>query len=290
MQHLEQHGVEVYEASVALVRTLRAQEVKTAVVSSSNNCAAVLEAAGIAPLFDARVDGTDITRLGLKGKPAPDAFLEAARRLQVEPSRAVVVEDAIAGVEAGRAGRFGCVIGVDRGGQSQALREAGADVVVTDLAQVQVAVEPPSAWSLVYEDFDPAREGIREALCALGNGYFATRGAAAWARADGVHYPGTYLAGGYNRLRTDIAGRVVENEDLVNFPNWLALEFRIADEDWFDVRSVTILSYRQELDLRRGMLLRTITLRGRPGAAHHAQGAAPGLDGATCTWARWSWR
>ena len=101
MQHLEQHGVEVYEAAIALVRTLRAQEIKTAVVSSSNNCAAVLEAAGIAPLFDARVDGMDITRLGLNGKPAPDAFLEAAQRLKAEPSRAVVVEDAIAGVEAG---------------------------------------------------------------------------------------------------------------------------------------------------------------------------------------------
>ena len=180
--------------------------------------------------------------------------------------------------QAGRAGRFGCVIGVDHSGQSQALREAGADVVVTSLAQVKIAVEPPSAWSLVYEGFDPAREGIREALCALGNGYFATRGAGAWAVADDVHYPGTYLACGYNRLRTDIAGRVVENEDLVNFPNWLALEFRIADEDWFDARTVTILSYRQELDLRRGMLLRTITLRGRPGAAHDAQGAPPGLD------------
>ena len=81
---------------------------------------------------------------------------------------------------------------------------------------------------MVFEGFDPAQEGIREALCSLGNGYFATRGAAAGAVADDVHYPGTYLAGGYNRLRTDIAGRVVENEDLVNFPNWLALEFRIA--------------------------------------------------------------
>ena len=257
-QQLKQQGVELYDASIALVRTLRAQEIKTAVVSSSNNCAAVLEAADIAQLFDTRVDGTDVTRLELKGKPAPDAFLEAARRLGVEPSRAVVVEDAIAGVEAGRAGHFGCVIGVDRRGQAQALREAGADVVVTDLAQVQVAVEPPSAWALVFEGFDPAQEGIREALCTLGNGYFATRGAAAGAVADDIHYPGTYLAGGYNRLRTDIAGRVVENEDLVNFPNWLALEFRIAEQNWFDARTVTLLSYRQELDLRRGMLLRSI--------------------------------
>ena len=109
-----------------------------------------------------------------------------------------------------------------------------------------------------YEGFDPASEGTREALCTLGNGYFSTRGAVTWARADGIHYPGTYLAGGYNRLRTDIAGRTVENEDLVNLPNWLALEFRIADGDWFDLRRVTILSYRQELDLRLGMLVRAV--------------------------------
>jgi HAD superfamily hydrolase (TIGR01509 family) len=82
MQHLEQHGVEPYEGAIALVRTLRAQEIKTAVVSSSNNCAAVLEAAGISQLFDARVDGLSITRLALNGKPAPDAFLEAAQRVK----------------------------------------------------------------------------------------------------------------------------------------------------------------------------------------------------------------
>ena len=264
-QYLDEHGVEVYEAAVALVRILRAQEIKTAVVSSSNNCASVLEAAGIAQLFDARVDGIEISRLALKGKPAPDAFLEAAHRLKAEPGRAVVVEDAIAGVEAGQAGRFGCVIGVDHSGQSQALRKAGADVVVTSLAQVKIAVEPPSAWSLVYEGFDPAREGIREAVCALGNGYFATRAAMPGAVMDDVHYPGTYLACGYNRMRTDIAGRVVENEDLVNFSNWLALEFRIADGDWFDARTVKLLSYRQELDLRRGMLFRTINFEDRQG-------------------------
>lgn len=258
LEQLKQSGVEVYEPAIELVRTLRELEIKTAVVSSSKNCAAVLEAAGIAQLFDTRVDGIDIVRLNLKGKPAPDAFLAAARHVEVEPSRAVVVEDALAGVAAGRAGGLGCVIGVDLGGQSQVLRQAGADVVVTSLAQVQMATEPPSAWSLVYEGFDPAQEGIREALCALGNGYFTTRAAAPWTVMDDVHYPGTYLACGYNRMRTDIAGRIVENEDLVNFPNWLALKFRIADGDWFDLRTVKILSYRQELNLRRAMLLRTI--------------------------------
>jgi beta-phosphoglucomutase family hydrolase len=258
MQHLTQQGVETYEPAIDLVRSLRAQEVKTAVVSSSINCAAVLEAAGISHLFDERVDGADIIRLSLNGKPAPDAFLEAATRLKVEPSRAVVVEDAIAGVEAGRAGRFGSVIGVDLGGHSKALREAGADVVVANLAQVSITIEPPFAWSLVYEEFEAGCEGIREALCTLGNGYFATRAALAGATADGVHYPGTYLACGYNRLRTDIGGRVVENEDLVNLPNWLPLTFRIGENEWFDVRSTQLLSYRQELDLRRGMLFRFI--------------------------------
>jgi len=113
-------------------------------------------------------------------------------------------------------------------------------------------------WSLVFNGYDQAREGIRESLCTLGNGYFATRAAAVWATADGTHYPGTYLAGGYNRLQTDIAGRTVENEELVNLPNWLALDVRIGDQDWFDEKTTTLLDYRQELDLRRGLLLRTV--------------------------------
>ena len=113
-------------------------------------------------------------------------------------------------------------------------------------------------WSLVFDGYDPAREGIRESLCTLGNGYFATRGAAVWATADGTHYPGTYLAGGYDRLRTEIAGRTTENEELVNLPNWLALDVRIGDQDWFDEKTTTLVDYRQELDLRRGLLLRTV--------------------------------
>lgn len=264
-QQLDRHGAKVYEASIVLVHDLRAQGVKTAVVSASRNCAAVLQAAGIDHLFDARVDGQDIVRLELAGKPAADSFLEAARRLGVEPFRTVVVEDAIAGVQAARAGGFGLVIGVDRGANRQALLDAGASVVVDDLVQVRAVGEPASTWSLVYEGFDRDREGIREALCTLGNGYFATRGALPWVVADTFHYPGTYMAGGYNRLRTDIEGRTVENEDLVNLPNWLALQFRIAGQDWFTLGKVEILSYRQELDLRRGMLLREIRFQDAEG-------------------------
>jgi len=122
-----------------------------------------------------------------------------------------------------------------------------------------------SVWTYAYEGFSPDEEALREALCTLGNGYFATRGAAAEAQADEIHYPGTYLAGGYNRLKTEIAGRVVENEDLVNLPNWLPLTFRVEGSDWFDLTTVEILSYRQELDIRRGTLLRTIRFRDRQG-------------------------
>ena len=129
-------GVEVFAGSVALVEQLRARGVRTAVVSSSRNCLAVLKAAGIVDLFDARVDGVVAAELGLPGKPAPDTFLEAARRLDVSPGEAVVVEDALSGVEAGRAGGFGLVVGVDRAGQAQALRQAGADVVVSDLGDL----------------------------------------------------------------------------------------------------------------------------------------------------------
>jgi len=133
---LESEGVEPYEGSVALVRQLRGQGIKTAVVSSSQNCLAVLEAAKMADLFDARVDGDVASRLELRGKPAPDTFLAAATRLGVSPQRAVVVEDAISGVQAGRAGQFGLVIGVARKGEGDVLQDNGADVVVTDLSEL----------------------------------------------------------------------------------------------------------------------------------------------------------
>jgi alpha,alpha-trehalase len=122
-----------------------------------------------------------------------------------------------------------------------------------------------SAWSLTYEGLDPENERLREALCTVGNGYFATRGAAPESRADETHYPGTYVAGLYNRLVTKIAGREIENEDLVNVPNWLLFQFRVADSQWFDLAGPTIEDYRQELDLRRGVLLRSCAFEDQEG-------------------------
>jgi alpha,alpha-trehalase len=528
---LETEGPGVYETSLTFVERLRRRGFRTAVVSSSKNGALVLEAANITGLFDVRLDGVDAVALDLRGKPHPDTFLEAARRLDVSPARAVVLEDAISGVEAGRDGGFGLVVGIDRSQHEEAagkaLELAGAHRIIRDLSELDIVVridELPTAldslpsirdlledrepvvfldydgtltpivsrpdeavlsqkmhdlleglarqatvavlsgrglsdvrelvgiagiyyagshgfeisgphgiamaheearkqlpalseaakevaeelrditgalvetkrfsiavhyrnvreedvprveqavdralgahsglrkthgkkvfelradvewdkgkalrwllarldldpkealpiyvgddvtdedafaaletrglgifvgegdrrtaahfraanpdevgslltvvteslskrstWLHSYSGFDPADEKLREALCTLGNGYFATRGAAPESHADGVHYPGTYLAGGYNRLETDIHGRTVENEDLVNQPNWLCLELRLPGEPWFDVSSVEILAYRQELDMKRGLLRRTLRFRDERG-------------------------
>jgi len=527
LERLNDEGVEVYETTINLIGRLRNRGFKTAIISSSKNCADILDAADITGLFDARVDGVESEALDLTGKPAPDIFLEAARRLEMEPERCVVVEDAISGVQAGSKGGFGLVIGVDRADQSKALKKQGADLVVKDLeemdleveikdlacaldsfdavkdsikgkevavfldydgtltpivsrpedallsekmrdilirlaAQCTVAVisgrglkdvrkrvdiddlyyagshgfeiegpddlkmeyenakdflpvlddaeenlialvsdiqgaqverkrfsiavhyrnveedetatvegivnqtiqkypelrksygkkvyelrpeidwdkgkaiawlmdtldlelpgvipfyigddltdedafrtlelkgtgivvgegsrstaaryslentnrvmdflnelalllEEGSTWSLVYKGYKPDQEKLREALCTLGNGYFATRGAAAEHGADDFHYPGTYLAGGYNRLTTEMAGRTIENEDLVNMPNWLCLNFRILGEEWFSLDEAEILSYRQELDIKKGCLARRLRFRDKKG-------------------------
>jgi trehalose/maltose hydrolase-like predicted phosphorylase len=127
-----------------------------------------------------------------------------------------------------------------------------------------------SEWILAYEGFDAREEGLREALCTLGNGYFATRGAAPESRADGVHYPGTYVAGCWNRLRDEVAGQAVDNESMVNLPNWLPVTIAVDDGDWLDLDQVQVLTQRQELDLRRGLLTRWLRFR-------DAQGRLTGL-------------
>lgn len=525
-------GVPIFESTVALVRTLAEAGVATAVYSSSRNCERVLKAAGLGDLFGVRIDGVVAEALGLPGKPDPAVLLEATRRLGAVPQRCVVVEDADAGVAAGRAGGFALVVGVDRSGHADELLRCGADVVVPDLADVEVRtgdkrmsrlpnaldsygqligvaggrqpfvcldfdgtlseiVSDPDAarlvdgatkelealaalcpvailsgrdladirervglpgiwyagshgfeltgpdgthhqidaataavpvmknaaaelgdelnripgllvehkrfavavhyrnvapervgeivatvhrhakrhqlrvtngrkvielrpdidwnkgtalawirdhihqtgrvlpmyvgddltdedafdalrfngvgivvrhdedggrptaaqftlnnptevveflrrggnwlayeqqtsdeaWTFTFEGYDPHSEKLREALCTVGNGYFATRGAAPESRAGQVHYPGTYAAGVYNRLDDMVGGSKIDNESLVNLPNWLPLTFRIDGGDWFDVDAVTLLSYRQTLDLRGAVLTRELRFR-----------------------------
>jgi beta-phosphoglucomutase family hydrolase len=136
LEVLKRDGVEVYDGSRRYINAVRAAGLRTAIVSSSANTTAVLEAGGVKDLFDVQVDALVAKERGLHGKPAPDTYLEAARMLDVPAAQAAVFEDALAGVAAGHAGKFGCVVGVDRVGQAEALREHGADVVVQDLGEL----------------------------------------------------------------------------------------------------------------------------------------------------------
>jgi beta-phosphoglucomutase family hydrolase len=136
LRRIHEDGVEAYPGSVSYVRAVKDAGLPRAVVSSSTNCRDVLVAAGIEDLFDARIDGVVAERQHLRGKPAPDTFLAGARALGLKPTAATVFEDALAGVAAGRAGGFGFVVGVDRVGQAEGLKQHGADVVVKDLAEL----------------------------------------------------------------------------------------------------------------------------------------------------------
>ena len=136
---LAREGVQVFDSGVALLRDTRKRGVRTAVASSSHHCAEILRAAGLTTLFDARVDGIDLDRLSLPGKPAPDMFLEAARRLGVLPARAAVFEDATVGIVAARAGGFRLAIGIGHGVHAADLLNSGADGVVADLSEVYLA-------------------------------------------------------------------------------------------------------------------------------------------------------
>ncbi len=528
LKMLQEQGADPYPSTVELVRRLRSMGVRTALISASRNAKGVLQASHLTDLFEVVVDGVDAGQLGLRGKPAPDIFLEAGRRLQVGPERSAVIEDSLAGVKAAKVGGFAFVIGVDRGGQEEELYERGADVVVSDLSQLRIggateaarSIRPPSAlssiddifkrlqqgvpaifldydgtltpivrdpslaimgeeirdtlqqlaticlvsvvsgrdlrdvrnmvglsnlafvgshgfeisgpdgsfreqergkrflpaldaaegelrsaigdvkgalvdrkrfaialhyrmvdpkdvpmledlfkevaqrhqdlrvtggkkvfelrpntdwdkgkavlslldmfhvdgsrtvplyigddvtdedafralgdqglsilvsehpqetaanyvladvaevhrfldllvlrfkgeaaagiWTLKYDGFEPEQERLRETLCTTGNGYFASRGAAPESPSGKVHYPGNYLAGVYNRLISHVDARTIENESMVNGPNWLCLSFRIDGGEPFDLGSADLQLYHQELDMRRGTFDRTI--------------------------------
>ena len=530
---LKKRTVKTFKSSIELINELKKNGILVAVISASRNVEEVLQATGIEDLFDAKVDGVDMDNLQFKGKPDPAIFQEAARRLSVKSEKAAIVDDSLAGVEAGHLGRFKLVIGVDRSDYSEELKARGADVVIQDLSELVLRkssrdrseqypiidnlpsalekkdaiffqlrektavifldydgtltpiVETPekailtrkhrkelehlamhytvavisgrdlndvqkmvgignlayagshgfdisgpggsyrnqeigmpyldaldnaekelkektadisgsrierkkfaiavhyrqvqendvdtvikrfdevsdhysdlkkstgkkvielrpnvdwdkgkaltymmdilftdstriipfyigdditdedafeaikdngisivvgngtrstaakyrlndpeevffflqelvgnaemdgqkNPWVMAYGKFIPEQEGLRESLCTLGNAYFATRGAAAESSADSVHYPGTYLAGLYNRLTDEIQGQVLENESLVNVPNWLPLNLKFEDGQWFNIMDVNILEYRQELDIHQGVLSRLV--------------------------------
>ncbi len=270
---LQTEGVTVFPTSVKLIEKLKKNGVKIGVASSSKNCRNILETQGLLDFFDVRVDGEVSEKWGLSGKPAPDIFTAACDRLGVDYDRAVVVEDAVSGVQAGRNGRFGLVIGVAREIDGAVLLKNGADLVVTDLGEIRVAdIErwfetglAADQWCIMFHDYDKEIEKTREALLAVGNGYLGTRGAMEESCFGGINYPGTYMAGVFNRLTSRVSGKDIENEDFVNCPNWLPVNFRIGDDPYMDINRVAIASISRQLDLKTGILHRDMVVKDESG-------------------------
>jgi beta-phosphoglucomutase family hydrolase len=264
---LDDEGVSVYESTVDLLKQLKKENIRIGVASSSKNCKPVLDTAELMHFFETRIDGVVSAEIGLNGKPEPDIFTTACDRLGVEYHKAIVVEDAVSGVQAGQKGNFGLTIGIAREDNIKELQVGGADIVVEDLSELTMedlnnwfknGIEDDS-WKLNYYDYDTEKERSREALLTIGNGYFGTRGALEESEANKVNYPGTYMSGLFNRLASKVGDRNIENEDFVNISNWLPVSFRINGGDWFGFEpqpSYKIEKMHRQLDMRNGTLFK----------------------------------
>ncbi|MBP7496797.1 MAG: beta-phosphoglucomutase family hydrolase, partial [Bacteroidales bacterium] len=232
-------GVEIFPSSVKLIKQLIKAGIKVAVATSSKNCVTVLKSVNLLDFFETRVDGLVSAELNLKGKPEPDIFRKASDNLGIQYDQAVIVEDAVSGVQAGHKGGFGFVIGVARENNKNELLSNGADIVVSDLSEINlkkiedwfVKELPLDNWHLKYYNFDKAKEKTREALMTTANGYIGVRGAAEESQPDNNHYPGTYIAGVYNKLQSVVADKTVTNEDFVNCQDFRAFNIKINDKE-----------------------------------------------------------
>ncbi|MBV9415284.1 MAG: beta-phosphoglucomutase family hydrolase [Solirubrobacterales bacterium] len=285
-EELERAGIEVFPGSVAWVRELRWSGLKTAVVSSSQNATTVLAHTGIANLFDAQVDGDTALELHLSGKPAPDTFLEAARRLGVSPARAVVVEDALAGVEAGRAGKFGLVIGVDRDGHAADLAAHGADLVVADLGELLAAPNEkvhragprehrllaaakriiaaaddyaPDPWRLVEHRYNPDYIEQTETLFAVSNGFLGIRGS--FEEGEPSFRRETLLNGFHETwpivYPERAHGFATTGQTIVPVPDGTIIRL-FVDEDPVTCQTTEVREFERALDMRSGVLDRSV--------------------------------
>ncbi len=270
---LDKDGVEMYDSTVELIHELKNKGIRVGVASSSKNCKVVLEKAGLLDLMETRVDGVVSAEIGLSGKPEPDIFTTAADNLGTDYDKAVVVEDAVSGVQAGKKGNFGLVLGIARENNIKELKINGADIVVTDISEI--GFEGIKKWfctgleadnrSLTYSDYIPEKEKTRETLLTIGNGYFGTRGALEECLGGKINYPGTYIAGLYNRLVSRVGDRDVENEDFANAPNWLPIRFKIGGGEWIKINKVEILDMERKLDFSSGLFSKKIIIRDKTG-------------------------
>jgi len=267
-------GAVIYGTTVAFIKDLLERGIKVGVASSSMNCRFILETTGLIDLFETIIDGNISKEFGLRGKPDPDIFLVAANNMGLHANECFIVEDANYGVEAGKNGNFALVLGVARNRNGEVLKEHGADIVVEDMQEITYAdIEKwfaegirEDSWNLTYWGFDPGNEKLRETLTTIGNGYLGTRGCFEGSRADEViHYPGTYIAGVFNKLPSSVYRRTVYNNDIVNCPNWLLIEIKIGDSDFINPIEKDILHYKHNLNMKDAVMSRSITFQDENG-------------------------
>jgi len=266
---LKKEGPDVFETSIKFVKALKKNGIKVGVASSSKNCKLILKLAGLENLFETRVDGVVSQKLGLKGKPDPDIFVISSENLGLLPGECMVVEDAVSGVQAGRNGNFGLTLGIARNDTGEALKLNGADIVVHDLGEISIkdinnwfeSGIKKDGWNLTYDGFDPKEEKLRETLTTVGNGYLGTRGCFEGEKASETHYPGTYIAGIYNKPPTNIQGRNIYNNDFVNCPNWLLIEFAIGTGKFISPLKMELISYTHTLNMKEGVMERSIVCK-----------------------------
>ncbi|MHA1991405.1 MAG: HAD-IA family hydrolase [Candidatus Hodarchaeales archaeon] len=263
---LEKGQIEIFWTTIDLVKNLKQKGIKIGVASSSKNCKKILEGINLLDLFETRVDGLISAELNLQGKPEPDIFTTACKNLKIPFDKAVIVEDAVSGVRAGKNGNFGLVIGVARENNHYELKKNGADIVVSDMEEISIenlenwfkrGLEEES-WTLEYYDYknEKKEESKREVLCTIGNGYLGTRGVIEEFNSKFSSYPGTYIAGIYNKLESNINNRLVKNEDLVNCPNWQYITFKINKGEYFSLDQQICTKLVRKLNLKSGLLIK----------------------------------
>ena len=268
-------GVKIYESSVALIKKLKEEGAKVGVASSSKNCKFILEETNLLDLFDTVVGGIVSKELELQGKPEPDIFVVAAQNMGIEPKECFIVEDALSGVQAGRNGNFAFVIGINRDGYAiEEMYNKGADIVKGDLGDITVkdinewfstGIQRES-WNLSYRAYEPQEERLREVLTTIGNGYFGTRGCIVDENInDDIHYPGTYIAGLFDKRPTKVHGEKIFNNDFVNCPNWLRVRFRIGDGPFQKISEMEVEEYSHNLSMLDAVMSRSYILKDQNG-------------------------
>jgi beta-phosphoglucomutase family hydrolase len=264
---IKNDGVEVYKSTVELIKILIEKNIKIGIASSSKNCKKVLSAVGLKKYAETIVDGNTTAKLKLNGKPEPDIFLKAAENLQVNIDETVIVEDASSGVLAGKKGNFGLVIGLARNNNKKELKTAGADIVLNDISEMGFegilnwfnTGLAEDNWSISFFDYNKQSEKTRESLLCLGNGYMGSRAAMEETQIGEFNYPATYMAGVFNKLKSNIENKSIENEDLVNIANWISVKFKI-DDDEIEINKCKIIDIERKLDFRTGLLSKKMVI------------------------------